>query len=462
MPRTPSGTSHGRHRRAGRALALVPLALLAGTSVAAAAVAVPPVPRWGSTTSLVSISSSGRQANGPTYCCPAISARGRHVVFQSEAANLVPGDTNGQPDVFRRDRLTGRTVRVSVATGGAQANGDSGFPTISDDGRFVAFASSASNLVPRDTNDAPDVFVRDLARGTTRRVSLSSSGQQGNGLSFDPSISGDASHVAFISDATNLVPGDTNTTVDVFVRDLLGDTTERVSVSSQHRQGNGQSVGPVISHNGRFVAFVSGATNLVRHDTNELFDIFLRDRLTDTTTRVNLGPGGRQAQGGSPHDTGFPETISRDGRFVSFDSDATNLVPGDTNQTFDVFVRDRRAGKTTRVSVDGQGRQLHERSLTGPMSDDGRLVVFWVLPDRLVPGDPYRQENLFVRDRLAETTQLLTVGLGGAQANGEHGGSDVSADGRHIVFFSTSSNLVRGDTNGEADIFVRDLAGDVG
>jgi hypothetical protein len=202
---------------------------------------------------------------------------------------------------------------------------------------------------------------------------------------------------------------------------------------------------------------VSGATNLVGSDTNELFDIFLRDLRKGTTERVNVNSDGQQARGGDPFDTGFPETISRNGRFVSFDSNATNLVPRDTNESFDVFVRDRRAGRTTRVSVDNAGRQLDSDSFTGPMSDNGRLIVFWTHPLRLVPGDPFREENLFVHDRLTGRASLLTVGLGGAQANDSHGGSDVSADGRHIAFFSFASNLVRGDTNGEADIFVRDL-----
>jgi Tol biopolymer transport system component len=435
---------------------LVLTVLILGTGAGGAAAVE--VPIWGSSTTRVSLSSAERQANGATFCCPAISAHGRYVAFQSEASNLVARDTNGQPDVFVRDRLTGTTERVSVASNGGQGSGDSGFPTISADGRYVAFYSSASNLVARDTNDETDVFVRDRIAGTTRRVSLTSDGRQGNGLSLDPNISGNGRYVAFISEATNLLAGDTNGVVDVFVRDLLKGRTTRVSLSSAERQGNDVSIGPVLSHNGRYAAFVSGATNLARGDTNERFDVFLRDRTKGITTRVNVNSNEQQAVGGSPFDTGFPETISRNGRFVSFDSQATNLVPGDTNHSFDVFVRDRWRGQTARVSVDNAGRQLNSNSFTGPMSDDGRIVVFWTLPDRLVPGDPFRQENLFVRDRQRQRTSLLTVGVGGAQANETHGGSDVSPNGRHVAFFSFASNLVRGDTNGEADIFVRNMA----
>jgi Tol biopolymer transport system component len=447
-------TPNGHHRVSLWCAVLVPTFLIIGAGAAGAAV---DVPTWGSTTLRVSISSSERQTNGPTYCCPAISAHGRHIAFQSDATNLVANDTNGLPDVFVRDRFTGTTERVSVTSRGSQSNGDSGFATMSNDGRYIAFSSDASNLVAGDTNGVTDVFVRDRARATTHRVSLTSDGRQANGLSFDPNISGNGRYIAFISEAANLVPGDTNGLVDVFVRDLLKGKTTRISVSSTERQGNNISIGPVISFSGRYAAFVSGATNLVRGDTNELFDIFLRDLKKGTTARVNVNSDEQQARGGDPFDTGFPETISRNGRFVSFDSNATNLVLRDTNESFDVFVRDRRAGRTTRVSVDNAGRQLDGHSFTGPMSDNGRLVVFWTLPDRLVPGDPFRQENLFVRDRLKEETSLLTVGLGGEQANDSHGGSDVSADGRHIAFFSFASNLVVGDTNGEADIFVRDL-----
>jgi Tol biopolymer transport system component len=371
----------------------------------------------------------------------------------------VPGNTNGQPDVFVRDRFTGNTERVSVTSHGGQSNGDSGSPTISNDGRYVAFYSSASNLVAGDTNDVPDVFLHDRKTGVTSRVSLSSGGRQGNGLSLEAAISGNGRHIAFLSEASNLVAGDTNGVLDVFVRDLRKGKTLRISVSSAERQANDLSSGPVISFNGRYAAFVSGATNLVRGDTNGLFDVFLRDLKKGTTSRINVSSNEEQAQSELTLDTGFPETISRNGRFVSFDSPATNLVRGDTNLAFDVFVRDRWAGTTTRVSVDNAGRQLNVNSLTGPMSDDGRLVVFWTLPDFVVAGDPFQQDNLFVRDRLKGRTSLLTVGLGGEQANDTHGGSDVSADGRHVAFWSAASNLVRGDTNGEADIFVRDRAG---
>src|SRR4051794_1659284 len=240
----------------------------------------------------------------------------------------------------------GSTERVSVGPGGRQADGDSFFPSISADGRFVAFYSYATNLVPGDTNGQLDGFVRDRLKGTTERVSVGPGGRQGDGPSSLPSISGDGRFVTFRSGATNLVSGDTNGRTDVFVRDRLKGTTERVSVSSSGAQGDDDSDWASISSDGRFVAFMSAATNLVKGDTNRACDeegtcspdVFVRDRLKGTTERVSVSSSGKQTSSGSF--SYFP-SISGDGRFVAFGSDATNLVPGDTNREGDIFVRDR-------------------------------------------------------------------------------------------------------------------------
>ncbi len=190
----------------------------------------------------------------------------------------MPGDTNDSVDVFVRDRKLGTTRRVSVSSTGAQGNSGSFGPAISSAGRYVSFSSDASNLVPGDTNAAQDVFVRDRKLGTTRRVSVSSTGAQGNSVSFDPAISSAGRYVSFSSFASNLVPGDTNGTVDVFVRDRELGTTRRVSVSSTGAQGNRLSFDPAISSAGRYVAFSSAASNLVPGDTNGSFDVFVRIR----------------------------------------------------------------------------------------------------------------------------------------------------------------------------------------
>jgi Tol biopolymer transport system component len=225
-------------------------------------------------TRLVSRSSTGAPADGNSFF-PSMSADGRYVAFVSRAANLVAGDTNGDDDVFVSDLLTGRTVRASIATNGAQGNGGSGEPSISADGRRVAFSSGAG-LVPGDTNAARDVFVRDLVAGTTRRVSVSSSGAQAADQSLNPAISADGNDVAYESPAANLVPEDTNAAWDVFVRDLRAGQTRRASVSSDGSQGIRDSRSPSLSGDGGRVAFASAAGNLVAADTNRLTDIFVR------------------------------------------------------------------------------------------------------------------------------------------------------------------------------------------
>ncbi|MEG3973280.1 calcium-binding protein, partial [Microcoleus sp. herbarium8] len=231
----------------------------------------------------VSVDSAGNQANDLSLI-PSISADGRFVAFSSRASNLVSGDTNNSDDIFVRDLSTNTTTRVSVDSAGNQTIGGSGSPSISADGRFVGFISFASNLVPGDTNNRSDIFVRDLSTNTTTRVSVDSAGNQGNGGFllgfFIPSISANGRFVAFTSFIPNLVPGDTNDGSDIFVRDLSTNTTTRVSVSGASNPGNGDSFNPSISADGRFVAFASFASNLVPGDTNFSNDIFVRDLST--------------------------------------------------------------------------------------------------------------------------------------------------------------------------------------
>jgi len=188
----------------------------------------------------VSVDSAGNLGNSFSSQ-PSISADGRFVAFSSDASNIVPGDTNSNPDVFVRDTLTNTTTRVSVDSAGNQANSISDGASISADGRFVAFLSNASNIVPGDTNSSGDIFVRDTLTNTTTRVSLDSAGNQGNSFSILPSISADGRFVAFYSNASNLVPGDTNSSQDVFLRDTLTNTTTRVSVDSADNQANSDS-----------------------------------------------------------------------------------------------------------------------------------------------------------------------------------------------------------------------------
>jgi Tol biopolymer transport system component len=396
----------------------------------------------------VSVASDGTQGNGAS-ALPSISADGRYVAFLSGASNLVPGDTNGVDDVFVHDRLTGQTTRVSVASDGTEGNGHSESPSISADGRYVAFASYASNLVPGDTNGVMDVFVHDRLTGQTTRVSVASDGTQGNGESRYPSISADGRYVAFMSYASNLVPGDTNGVMDVFVHDRLTGQTTRVSVASDGTQGNGDSVSPSISADGRYVAFMSYAYNLVPGDTNGKADVFVHDRLTGQTTRVSVASDGTQGNDGSGG-----ASISANGRYVAFVSGASNLVPGDTNGVDDVFVHDRLTGQTTRVSVASDGTQGNGDSWWPSISADGRYVAFMSWASNLVPGDTNGTWDVFVHDRLTGQTTRVSVASDGTEGNSDSIYPSISADGRYVAFQSWASNLIPRDTNGAWDVFV--------
>ncbi len=415
------------------------------------------------TTERVSVASGGTEANGASLSS-ALSADGRFVAFDSAATDLVAADTNGVSDVFVHDRQTGATERVSVASGGAQGNGSSGLigfafpPALSADGRFIAFVSLATSLVAGDTNGATDVFVRDRQTGTTERVSVASGGTQSNAASLGSALSADGRLVAFQSDATNLVVGDTNGATDVFVRDRQTGMTARVSVASDGTQANNVSSYPALSADGRFVAFQSDATNLVVGDTNGKTDVFVHDRQTGTTERVSVASGGgTQGTGNSGGFFAFP-ALSADGRLVAFQSDATNLVAGDTNGATDLFVHDRQTGTTERVSVASGGRQGNGFSAGPVVSADGRFVAFHSTATNLVAGDTNGATDVFVHDRQTGTTERVSVASGGTQGNASSAGPVLSADGGLVAFHSTATNLVAGDANGAYDVFVHDRA----
>ncbi len=424
----------------------------AATAIAAAIIlAAPAATALAQSTERVSVATNGGQANDVSYP-QAISADGRFVAFYSTATNLVGGDTNAASDVFLRDRQTGTTERVSVATGGGEATGGgSYFPAISADGRFVVFQSGATNLVSGDTNGTNDIFVHDRQTGATERVSVATGGGQATGASAYPAISADGRFVAFYSAATNLVSGDTNAADDIFVHDRQTGTTERVSVATGGGEANGNSSGNAISADGRFVAFHSDATNLVSGDTNGFNDIFVHDRQTGATERVSVATGGGQATGASGG-----EAIDGDGRFVAFYSTATDLVGGDTNGFSDVFVHDRQTGTTERVSVATGGGQADNGSFNLAISIDGRFVAFESFATNLVSGDTNGTYDIFVHDRQTGTTERVSVTTGGTEATGGSYGPAIDADGRFVAFYSVATNLVSGDTNAFSDTFVRD------
>ncbi len=403
----------------------------------------------------VSVSSAGVQGNNfsgyeDQRAGVSVSAEGRYVAFKSMASNLVPNDTNGVQDIFVHDTLLALTERVSVASLGVQSNGRSSDPAISANGRFVAFSSMATNLVAGDNNGSYDTFVYDRDTGLTELISVSSTGVQGNYASYPGSISADGRFVAFESFASNLIPNDIyGATQDVFVRDRLLGLTEIVSISSTGLQSPTYSKNAAISADGRFVAFIADAWYHVPDDTNGDTDVFVRDRLLGLTDRVSVSSTGVEANDDSD---GYP-SISADGRFVAFWSEASNLLPG--NLCCDIYVRDRLLGLTDRVSVSSTGIQQNLVSLASPsISIDGRFVTFASIASNLVTDDTNGTGDVFVHDRQTGLTERVSVSSTGFEGNYGGGIPAISADGRFIAFASSSSNLVANDTNGYNDVFV--------
>lgn len=287
-----------------------------------------------------------------------ISANGRYVVFGSDSPDLVAGDINGFHDIFMRDRTAGTTARISVDSSGSEANNRSDFSAISADGRYIAFDSTATNLVPGDTNGVSDFFVRDTANGTTERVSVSSSGTQSDRHSGGPlAISADGRFVTFTSLATNLVSGDLNNLVDVFLRDRLLGATEVIGNLTGMQEGGTQ---PSISSDGRYVGFISRNQSLVTPDTNgSTEDVYVYDRQLATYERASVSTGGVQQNA-----KGVSAQVSSTGRYVIFSSQGTNLVPGDTNDVEDVFLRDRGVFDDTPPTVSNLAFSANPKGLT--------------------------------------------------------------------------------------------------
>ena len=410
---------------------------------------------WSQTTERVSVDSAGVEGNGGSgvmSSMPTISSDGRYVAFHSTADNLVASDTNGFRDIFVHDRQTGATTRVSVDSNGVEGNNAGNFPCISPDGGYVTFSSAADNLVANDTNGTFDVFVHDRQTGETTRVSVDSFGIEGNGNSNLPIISSDGRYIAFMSIADNLVANDTNAEEDIFVHDRQTGETTRVSVDSFGTEGNGNSNLPIISSDGRYIAFMSSADNLVANDTNAVEDIFVHDRQTGETTRVSVDSNG--VEGNNLSQSPF---ISSNGRYVAFMSLANNLVANDTSLGFDVFVHDRQTGETTRESVDSNGVEGNEGGIYPSISSDGRYVAFFSNSDNLVANDTGGFSDVFVHDRQTGTTIRASVDSAGVQGNGHSGDLSICSDERCVAFSSGADNLVPNDTNGTADVFVHEF-----
>ena len=372
----------------------------------------------------MSVSSTGSQGNGPSYF-PAISGSGAFVAFTSRATDLVSGDTNGGEDVFLRGSSGAVTERGSLtSTGDQYPSGGASWSSVSDDGRFVEY------------EHADKVWVRDRQLATTVNASVSSTGEPAAGPPGEPAnihnyggrISGDGRYVLFTSTGTNLVSqtDQNSTAASVFVHDLSDGSTEMVSIDPSGDQVGSGSAGNAISDDGRYVVFIADGQT------------YLRDRVSQATELVSVSMTGQRGSFGST-----AGDVSSDGRFVAFVSDAPDLVPGDPLVTRNVFVRDRQSATTEMVDVSSSGAYAGADAAGSlGMSDDGRYVVFGSRATNLVAGDTNNADDIFLRDRTAAATQRVSVGADGQQANQESTAPAVSDDGQRVVFQSWATNLV--------------------
>ena len=402
-----------------------------------------------SETERVSISSAGSEGDQVSRT-PSINNNGQIIVFASEATNLVDGDTNDVQDIFLHDWMTGTTERVSLSGQGQEANGASAWPEISADGLTVTFASTATNLVDGDTNGVEDVFVVDLQSGDVERVSHPTSGGQANEASSQPVISGDGRFIAFVSAATNLVPGATTGLAEIYLYDRLNGTLQWVSAPRIESANDGVSGEPAISADGNWVAFSSNSAQLVSGDTLGLRDIFLWNRASNAIERASV-----TQTGGEANSLSYVPALSADGRFIVFRSHASNLVPSEIPNMGDIFLRDNLNGALQRVNLSTTG----EQALDGPsdepaISADGRFITFRSYATNLVPNDTNSSPDIFVRD-IQGTTTRVSVDSYSAESNRRNYSPVISADGAAIAFYSEATNLdiVLVDMNGVGDVF---------
>ena len=408
-------------------------------------------------TTLISRRSQKNESNGASGE-PAASETGQFVAFRSSATNL-DGErcNNGVNHIFVSDRNTGTIRCVSRNSNGREGDQDSFAPSISADGQFIAFTSTATNLADdKCDNGFNQIYVRDRTSGTTRCVSVNSSGREGNQHSQVPSITADGTLIAFDSAATNLAGGKCDNGFNhIFVHDLTAETTRCVSVNTNGDEGNGDSVDPSISADGRVVVFHSTATNLDRDRCdNGNVHVYMHNLVTGETRCVSVNNEGKQSSGNSAL-----ARVSGDGRFVVFQSNATNLPARCSNGFTHIFVRDTIEERTTCASIDNHGNQGNNDSVQPSISSDGRFVAFSSAANNLAEKRcTGGNVQVFVRDRANQKTECQSVGGKKVEGNSESTNPSISATGALVTFESASNNLVKKDTNGLRDIFGREIS----
>lgn len=404
-------------------------------------------------TAIASLNATGAASTFDSFIegARSLSVDGRYLVFTSYEPTLVAGSDASGPQVYLRDMETGQNFLVSATVAGKAGNGVSEQPAVSAGGRYVVFVSNATDLVTGDSNGKRDVFVRDMAQRSTSLVSASAAGSLADGDSYEPVVSSEGQIVAFYSYATNLVPGDTNSISDVFVVDRGAKNVSRISVGAGGLQSDGGSFAPAISSDGRYVAFRSTATNIVTGRSSNIPGIFVTDRLRGTTALASVATDGTQA-----NDFSFRPSISGDGRYVAFESDATNLVPDDTNRARDIFIRDASAGTTRLVTVSTSQAQADGASRNAAISTNGRIVAFESDASNLVGVDEAGLTDVYVRDLDNLTTEAVSVSTSDATSDDDSSFPSVSGNGRYVAFTSKASTLAPGNGDHARNVFIRD------
>ena len=361
-----------------------------------------------------------------------ISSDAKLVVFESAAENLVEGDSNASNDLFLRNLQTGTVQLISCDSSGAQGNAVSSQASLSADSRFLAFTSQANNFSETDSSANQDIYIKNLQTGQLVWASATAQNSQSNGDSQHPSLSGNGNLVAFDSLASNLSGIDTNNKSDIFLKNLKTGELRLISTNQQGAQGNGHSSHPLLSSDGRWLAFESDASNLVVGDTNGKRDIFIKDLQTGLIERLNLSSNGQQDNGNA-----HLEAMSANGRVLAFSSDGDNLSAGDSNRQRDIFIKNRDKAGVERVSLDSAGQQANGASHDADLSSDGRIVSFSSKASNLSANDNNLSEDVFVKD--LQTGAIARVsGNTQAQASDSNFGM-LSGDGKVLAFHSQTS-----------------------
>lgn len=392
------------------------------------------------------------ESNGDSFATPtAVSANGRWTVFTSDAFNLVANDLNTTFDVFLKDNWLGEIRRLSVNADGIEGNASSSMASISADGRYIAFSSHASNLAPTDPDKNADIFLVDRLTNTLSHVTQTIDGTPSNGDDFNPVLSADGRYLAFQSSSSNLITGDNNTAVDIFSYDRTTQTIQRISVGNGGEEANGNSTYPSISADGQQISFASLANNLVANDANNASDIFLHNRQTQQTQLISQAINGLPANQGS-----FRPAISGNGQLVVFESLADDLVTADANGMMDIFLRDVNQTQTQRLTFNANGEESNRPAFFPNISANGQVVTFESNASNLLPNKTNGGLNIFHLHRRGQQLQQANLATDDQLGNFAPFavGTALSQDGCSTVFSSPATNLVAGDNNNHFDIFI--------